>query len=138
MGERRVVSVVLLRPDGRALIVQRDPRRPTMPGLWSVISGFIEAGETALEAAVREAREEVGLEIVAEREGEPFPVAVSGGVLVIHPVLARVPADAQITLDWENRAYRWIRPAEVYNYPRVPRLEDDFIALGLLSKENRD
>lgn len=135
MSRQRVVSVVLQRPDGRVLIVQRSPRRRTLPGRWSVISGFIEPGETAMQAAVREVREEVGLEVVAEREGAPFPAMVGDDELVIHPVLARVPADVEIRLDWENQACRWIAPAEVYAYPRVPRLEDDFIALGLLEPD---
>jgi 8-oxo-dGTP pyrophosphatase MutT (NUDIX family) len=129
-----VVSVLLQRPDGRVLILQRAENRRDMPGLWCVISGYIEEGESALEAAEREVREEVGLEVKAEREGEPLRVPLSGRMLLIHPVLARVPANAQIKLDWENQDYRWIAPGEVYDFARVPQLEDDFIALGLLER----
>ncbi|GAB4463354.1 MAG: hypothetical protein Kow00120_29840 [Anaerolineae bacterium] len=132
MGEARIVSVVVQRPDGRVLIVQRSPRRRAMPGKWSVISGYIEEGESVSQAATREVREEIALEVVVEQMGAPFPVQVGEETLLIHPVLARAPADAAVTLDWENQAYRWIAPEEVFDYPRVPGLEDDFIAVGLL------
>lgn len=132
MGETSIVSVVVQRPDGRVLIVQRSPHRRVMPGKWSVISGYIEEGESVSQAATREVREEVALEVVVERAGAPFPVQVGEETLLIHPVLARAPADAAVALDRENQAYRWIAPEEVFDYPRVPGLEDDFIAVGLL------
>jgi 8-oxo-dGTP pyrophosphatase MutT (NUDIX family) len=130
--ESHVVAALLVRPDGRVLLVQRSESRPVMGGLWSAVSGYVEAGETPLEAAVREVREETGLHVTPGRAGDPFRVELETQVMVVHPVLARVPADVQITLDRENQAYRWIEPREVYDLPRVPQLEDDFVALGLL------
>jgi 8-oxo-dGTP pyrophosphatase MutT (NUDIX family) len=130
--ESDVVAALLVRPDGRVLLVQRSEGRPVMGGLWSAVSGYIEAGETPFEAAAREVREETGLHITPERAGEPFRVELETQVIVVHSVLARVPAGVQITLDRENQAYRWVEPRDVYDLPRVLQLEDDFVALGLL------
>jgi 8-oxo-dGTP diphosphatase len=52
-------SVAVLR-DGRVLVAARG--RGTMAGRYSLPGGLVEAGETLAEAAVRELREEVGVE----------------------------------------------------------------------------
>jgi 8-oxo-dGTP pyrophosphatase MutT (NUDIX family) len=55
----QVVGVVLLRPDGAALLQHRD-NLPAIsdPGLWVFPGGHLEAGETPAEGAVREVEEE--------------------------------------------------------------------------------
>jgi NAD+ diphosphatase len=55
------VAVYLSRPDGRVLLIRRA-REPSR-GMLSPPGGFIDVGETAEEAARRELREEVGLEV---------------------------------------------------------------------------
>jgi 8-oxo-dGTP diphosphatase len=52
---------VLVRDGGRVLLVQR--RYEPFRGLWVVPSGFIEYGEDIRDTAVREVREETGLEV---------------------------------------------------------------------------
>jgi 8-oxo-dGTP diphosphatase len=52
---------VLVERDGRVILVRRgvEPKA----GFWSLPSGYVEADERAEEAAVREAKEETGLEV---------------------------------------------------------------------------
>lgn len=52
---------ILIEYAGKLVLVQRD--RPPRQGEWALPSGFIEADESVEQAAVREAREETGLEI---------------------------------------------------------------------------
>jgi len=64
--ERRTARVILLDPDDRVLLMKgRLPSDPTAAGVWFTVGGGIESGETLLEAAVREIREETGLSDVA-------------------------------------------------------------------------
>lgn len=68
------VVMVLVRR-GRELLLARSPRFP--PGMYSALAGFVEPGETLEQAAAREVREEVGLEIANLRyfasQSWPFP-----------------------------------------------------------------
>ena len=58
-----VVGAVTLVYDrrGYVLLLRRGPGAPWMPGRWGLPGGSIDFGETAAEAAVREAWEEVGI-----------------------------------------------------------------------------
>jgi NAD+ diphosphatase len=54
-------AVIVLISQGEKLLLARAPRFPT--GMYSVLAGFVEPGESLEEAVIREVREEVGIEI---------------------------------------------------------------------------
>ena len=54
------VGALVLDGKGRVLLVRR--KYPPFPGLWSIPGGHVEPGETVIEAAARELREETGVE----------------------------------------------------------------------------
>ncbi|MBA2390762.1 MAG: NUDIX domain-containing protein [Geodermatophilaceae bacterium] len=56
------VNAVIVNADGRVLLALRD-----RPPIWNLPGGSVEPGETPWDAAIREVREEVGLEIAVER-----------------------------------------------------------------------
>ena len=58
-----VVAAVITRSDGSFLLAQRPPGK-VYAGYWEVPGGKIESGETALEALIREIREELGIEVL--------------------------------------------------------------------------
>ena len=55
------VGVLLLDPPGRVLLSLR--KRPPEAGCWSILGGKVDFLETLPECAVREAREEAGVEV---------------------------------------------------------------------------
>ncbi len=62
----RAAHVWIIAPNGRILLQRRSPRKENNPGLWDVsAAGHLSAGESAVEAAVRETFEELGLTIAA-------------------------------------------------------------------------
>lgn len=55
------VSVWLTDGEGRFLISRRCARKGVAPGLWETVGGSVLAGESCLDAALREVREELGI-----------------------------------------------------------------------------
>lgn len=58
-----VVHVWIKNSRGQWLISQRAASRPTFPLKWESVGGSVTAGEDSLEGALREAQEEVGVEL---------------------------------------------------------------------------
>lgn len=51
------------RPDGKYLITKRVMTKDWAPGWWEISGGAAIAGETSLEAVIREVKEETGLDV---------------------------------------------------------------------------
>jgi NAD+ diphosphatase len=66
-------AVMVLIRRGDELLLARSPHFRS--GMYSALAGFVEAGETVEHAAVREVREEVGVEIANLRyfQSQPWP-----------------------------------------------------------------
>lgn len=63
---RATARVLLLSPDDRVLLLEdSDPTAPGSPSFWITPGGGIEAGESPVEAAVRELAEETGIALSA-------------------------------------------------------------------------
>lgn len=54
---------VIARPDGKFLITKRVMTKAWAPGWWEVSGGAALAGETSLDAVIREVHEETGLDV---------------------------------------------------------------------------
>lgn len=61
-----VVHVWIRNRKGEYLISQRSASRPTFPLMWECVGGSVIKGESSIEGAVREVKEEVGLDLEQE------------------------------------------------------------------------
>jgi 8-oxo-dGTP pyrophosphatase MutT (NUDIX family) len=58
--------VWIMNSKGELLIQKRTPTKRLYPNLWSITSGGTDSGETTLDTAYREVKEELGIELKPE------------------------------------------------------------------------
>lgn len=90
---------------GRELLVLL--RSAADGGYWHTVAGGVEEGESYSDAAVRELREEIGL------DAEPVDLrrkCVYDDTVEVHAFLVDVPPGWEPTLNEEHDEYRWLDP----------------------------
>lgn len=125
----RTVSVVALGADGRVLLLRRIPTRG---GTWQPVTGRIEPGESAAEAARRELREETGADVPVAALGYRHGFAVDPALLGLpagevrtvdeEAFVAHLPPGFVPALSGEHAAWEWAAPAEAADRPRFAGL----------------
>ena len=103
----KLVAATIPEDAGRVLLTRRsiDPGR----GLWTFPGGFVDFGETATDAAIRETFEETGLKV--ELTGL-LNVFTYPGAPVIIVYRARVMSGTLTACD-ENDAFDWVEPSAI-------------------------
>lgn len=103
--------ICLVHDNDERVLLARQPIWP--PARYSVLAGFVEAGESLEACVAREILEEVGIEVADIRylgsQPWPFPRSIMVGfaAVAVDPTAALVPADGEI------EDARWFTRAEV-------------------------
>lgn len=100
-----VVHVWIRNRKGEYLISQRSASRPTFPLMWECVGGSVLKGETSLEGAIREVKEEVGLDLEEE-----------AGRLLFSKIRGK-------DLKYEGKAYNDIMDVWIFEYDGELHLE---------------
>src|SRR6187431_2613935 len=102
------VGTIITTSDSRVVLV----RRAIEPGygLWVFPGGYVDKGEVVTSAAIREAREEAGLEIRIDRLLNVY--SYDGRPLVVI-VYAATAVGTDLSHDDECLEARWFRPDEI-------------------------
>lgn len=114
MAEIRVgvVDVYVIRPyrdEWLVLVLQRSAAT-RCPGSWETVHGRIEAAERPEDAAVREVREEAGLDVdrLYSITCQPFYLHTTGVVQVAVVFAAFVREGLDVRLGPEHQRYEWL------------------------------
>ena len=109
---RLAPAIIVLVERGRELLLARS--RHFMPGMYSVLAGFVEPGESLVEAVIREVKEEVGIEVTDIKyfgsQPWPFPHSLMIGFTATY-------ASGEISLDDGE-----IEDAGWFTIDRLPRI----------------
>uniref|UniRef100_A0A832I217 NUDIX domain-containing protein n=1 Tax=Eiseniibacteriota bacterium TaxID=2212470 RepID=A0A832I217_UNCEI len=107
------VEAYVFRRRGRRvefLCLRRSPGR-RLAGVWQPVTGKIERGERALEAAAREVREETGLDGLRWWALETVSLyfdAAAGAVVALPLFAAEAPQEARVARSREHDAHAWL------------------------------
>ncbi len=115
-----VVHVWIRNSKGEYLISQRSADRPSFPLMWETTGGSVLAGESSLQGAIREAKEEVGIDLAAENgrlcfsqvrkiiDGKPFQ-----DILDVWLFQYDGPLSPEFATTDEVAQCRWMTPDEI-------------------------
>lgn len=126
------VVTAVVKNKGKVLILKKSPKDYNYPNKWSFCSGYVKEFESAEDTALREIKEETGLNAKIVRKGKLFQKSdkSKGKRWFIMPFLCRVNSK-NVKLDHENVEFSWIHHKDINKYPAVPGLEKDLKVLGL-------
>jgi ADP-ribose pyrophosphatase YjhB (NUDIX family) len=107
LNPRPVAGTIPVRADGKILLGRRDiePRR----GCWVFPGGFMDVGESAEDAAIRETREEVCLEVKNLQLVGVFTRIEPGVVVIVY----EAEAIGEPAIGDETSEVAWFAPDEI-------------------------
>jgi 8-oxo-dGTP pyrophosphatase MutT (NUDIX family) len=125
------VVTCLLENNGEILILKRSEEVGTYQELWGGVAGFVEEDEDPRETAVKEIKEEVGIEkkdllLVKKEDDIKFTDLYEDKLYewVVYPFLFHIKDRGKIQIDREHTEFRWVKPSELKKYDTVPRFKE--------------
>ncbi|MCX8179537.1 MAG: HAD-IIIA family hydrolase [Candidatus Aenigmarchaeota archaeon] len=127
MFVRKTVAVIVKFQE-KILLLKRSKRVATYPNQWSVVHGRIEDGESIEKRAIKEVKEETCLDTRVLRKGKKIIYIDENLGITWHmfPVLVEAKND-KVKLNWENAAYKWVKPEEIKNYNKYLEVFESFL-----------
>jgi mutator protein MutT len=105
------IALALIWQEGRILISKRRADADHLPGLWEFPGGKCQSDETPAQCAVREAQEEVGLQVKVSAERTPITFDYPERIVTLFPFDCEVIGGEAQPL--EVAAFRWVLPSEL-------------------------
>ena len=131
----RAAHVWLVTPDGRVLLQRRAAVKENWPDLWDVsVAGHISAGESAVDAGVREAFEELGLVLAPDDLTHlgtlRWQAVLNGGAYIenefheVFLVICEIDVEQLVLDPMEVAAAVLVNPEDIERYDVVPHDEE--------------
>ncbi len=141
-----IVEVVVFRQKTvpEFLVLRRADDETIYPGLWQIVSGGIEHGEKAFEAALREVKEETGMEpkvLYNTPLTNTFYFYTTDSVNLSPVFAAEVDNGTLVKLSNEHQEFRWLKTEDAISLLVWPgqkeaiRIVTDFILIDNPSRE---
>lgn len=119
---------------GTALLLLRRAVEPGA-GRWDLPAGYLDPGESFEQAAVREAREESGIEIELVELIGVYHSAPANAVTAVYRARA-ADASTPVSLDFESSEHAWVPRSEIGAW--LPRIAFGSMASAIADWSRRD
>jgi len=126
MQKGLIVHTIISNDNGEVLIMQRSKKNDVLPEYWDVPGGTLEDGEDPADGAIREIKEESGLDISGVRLFfQKSNVDVSKNKQFVTLIFYTKTSDTDVTINPEEHdAFVWIKPSDIGAYKVVNYLPD--------------
>lgn len=122
MAEQLVAVAVVVVEGHKLLALRRAQTKDAAPGVWEVVSGRLRVGEEPVAGALRETREETGLEVeILERPVDCYSAKRGEAPMVVLAFVAQVSGGA-FRRSKEHDDHRWVDLAGFEALRPPPRL----------------
>jgi 8-oxo-dGTP pyrophosphatase MutT (NUDIX family) len=125
--DKKIVAAasVIYNSDNKLLLLRRGPTAPWMPGKWNLPGGNIDENESGLQAAKREAKEEINI-IINNARSLGIVTEQDWGVAFfccLHNEWSGIPKLSVTDGILENDDLAWELPESALKYPLVPTVD---------------
>lgn len=118
--QQKITACAFLHKDGKLLTAKRAMTKSFLPGVYELVGGHVEFGETLEECLVREFHEELHIDIVVGNIFYAFTYLEDDGIKHVVEVefFAKMQDESQaIVLNPEDHSeYHWVTKEEVDKY----------------------
>lgn len=135
MQKGLIVHTIISNERGEVLILQRSKKNDVLPEYWDIPGGTLKDGEDPAEGAIRETKEETGLDISnLKLFFQKSNVDTSKNKQFVTLVFHTKSSSANVVVSPEEHdAYAWILPSKISTYKTVDYLSDCLSAYKELS-----
>lgn len=126
MQKGLIVHTLISNNLGEILILQRSRQNDVLPEYWDIPGGTLEDGEDPAVGAIRETKEETGLDVSNVRLFfQKSNVDISKNKQFVTLVFHTNTSKSRVVLNPdEHEKYAWIQPSEINRYKIVEYLSD--------------
>lgn len=115
------VALAVPKKDGEFLLLKRSQENSSS-GEWTFPGGKIEEGESEKEAAIRELKEETGLEGKIINSGKPYIGEGELGLWKIYPFQIKLDSK-NVELDYEHSEFKWLSLEELKDHETMGEMK---------------
>ncbi len=121
-----VVTAIIKNKDGKFLIVKRKKNENIHGSLWVFPGGKVEDNEDLFSALKREIKEEVGLDILDEKEQiSEYEYEGPDGEITVGTCFLVKAKNEKIVLCEDLEDFAWISKEDFKNYKHIKELDEE-------------
>jgi len=135
MDKKQVITAcVFLHKNSKVLIAKRADTKTFLPGVWELVGGHIEFGETVIEGLKREVKEELNIEVQISRPYYEFTYVTDDKlehvVEIEYLATLKDPNQEIVVKPDDHSDFAWITEDEIEKYFSGNNLEGNALKKG--------